>query len=57
MYLFTVLASLKGVLKKRTKWIEVILSNKNFEKFLFDKITSIQKKKLPCTPFVRSTKQ
>ncbi len=24
--------------KKRTKWIEVILSNKNFSKFLFDKI-------------------
>jgi hypothetical protein len=32
MYVLTVLASLKGVLKKRTKWVEVILSNRNFEK-------------------------
>jgi hypothetical protein len=30
--------------KKRTKWFELIFSNRNFEKFLFEKISSNRKK-------------
>jgi hypothetical protein len=44
MYLLTVLASLKGVLIKGIKWVSLIFSNRNCEKFLFEKISETQKK-------------
>jgi hypothetical protein len=44
MYLLTVLASLKGVQTDRTERVEFIFLNENFEKILFKKMNSTQKK-------------
>jgi hypothetical protein len=51
MYLLTVLASLKGVQTKGIKWISLIFSNRNFSKFLFEKMSEIRKKKPSSTLF------